>query len=41
MKKTSNNKKLPLYQWFNGKTSACHADAPGSIPGWYIVLYKE
>ena len=23
-----------VYQWFNGKISACHAGAPGSIPGW-------
>ena len=24
-----------LYQWFSGKILACHASAPGSIPGWY------
>jgi hypothetical protein len=27
------------YQWFNGKISACHAGAPGSIPGWCIPFY--
>jgi hypothetical protein len=28
---------LNEYQWFNGKISACHAGAPGSIPGWCIL----
>ena len=27
-----------LYQWFSGKILACHASAPGSIPGWYNVF---
>jgi len=28
-----------MYQWFNGKMLACHAGAPGSIPGWCIAFF--
>ena len=39
-KRSGQTGRLPFalqYWWFNGKISACHAEAPGSIPGQCIT----
>ena len=43
-KRSGQTGRLPFalqYWWFNGKISACHAEAPGSIPGQCIQYFVE